>query len=234
MTADSLIKVSPVLFCAPYFWTNDFWTETARQWAWVDQNFPVEKKPSCNLAITLDVTLGEVIEEAARIWELEPGADILRRSSNALDVFDRYAFVDEHEILTGDLKSRNVLFAKKLAVIDEEGNEALVRGSDITYGQLLVASLVGLIDGDVCRPYVHPVRAQGLGGNAIELARAAADLAQLAWSFIHSHLASTGHAIHDLDVAAGELNEHVKSPIEEGAGGLYIWNELKDLWKKEG
>lgn len=56
-TRDGIIKIRPVLFCAPVFWTSEFWSESTHDWDWVSAETPLGKKPWAEDEVSLDVTL---------------------------------------------------------------------------------------------------------------------------------------------------------------------------------
>jgi hypothetical protein len=63
------------------------WTKETHGWDWVDPQTPLNEKPWAELEISLDVTLGEVIEAACDAWEIERGPDQRELSPNRRDEF---------------------------------------------------------------------------------------------------------------------------------------------------
>ena len=88
-----IIRVTPVLFCAPVFWTREFWAESAHAWDWVRAETPLNEKPCVELEVSLDVTLGEVFAVACDAWGIQPGRDLLEAGGARADHFLRFAFV---------------------------------------------------------------------------------------------------------------------------------------------
>ena len=70
------------------------------------------------------------------------------------------------------------------AVRSPEGSAPSVEqvpGPEVTYRELLVTAELGLIEGDVTRPYVHPVAPQGDVDQIIEAARLTAEAIRAAY-----------------------------------------------------
>ncbi len=75
--------MQPVLFCAAVFWTPDFWSKSTHAWDWVQAETPLDEKPWAELEISIDVTLGEVLEAACDAWGIEAGPDLLKHGGTA-------------------------------------------------------------------------------------------------------------------------------------------------------
>src|SRR4051794_20077874 len=70
VSPDGLIIMRPVLFRAPTWWTDDFWSTHA--YDDVEATAPLSAKPTVELEVTLDTTLAEVIDAASDSWGLRP------------------------------------------------------------------------------------------------------------------------------------------------------------------
>jgi hypothetical protein len=69
----------------------------------------------------------------------------------------------------------------KVAVASSDGVVELRDWHDVTYQELLVSSELGLIDGDVTRPYIHLTVPQGDIGPIIEAGQATAEAIRAAY-----------------------------------------------------
>ena len=72
-TMPGTVRVRPVLFCAPVFWVPEYWAESAHACDWVQPQTPLDRKPSAELDVSLDVTLGEVFDLACDAWGMKAG-----------------------------------------------------------------------------------------------------------------------------------------------------------------
>jgi hypothetical protein len=160
--SDGLVRVRPVLFCAPVWWTSEFWDESAHATDWVRPETPLDDRPSAVIEVSLDAKLGEVLGVACGAWGLRLGRDNLRRGRTIVErECARFGFVRSDRDVAGLTPQDGLRWPQTLPVAREDGSIQRVSGRDVSLRQLLVSSDLGLITGDVTRPYVHPVRPQG-------------------------------------------------------------------------
>ena len=55
--------VKPVLFCAPVFWTQDYWSDSTRAWDWVTPETPLKRKPTAEFEVSFNEFLSDVKSE---------------------------------------------------------------------------------------------------------------------------------------------------------------------------
>ncbi len=127
-------------------------------------------KPWADVQVSLDVTLGEVFAVACDAWGITEGPEFPRYGGAREGEFHRFAFVktsDAAGLSAGD----GHRWPSTFPIAKEDGTVEQVPALRITYRELLAASSLGLLEGDVTRPYVHPVRPQGDPGLLIEVGK---------------------------------------------------------------
>jgi hypothetical protein len=218
--AQGLIRVRPVLFCAPVFWTPDFWTKETHRWDWVDPQTPLDEKPWAELEISLDVTLGEVMEAACDAWGIESGRDQRERGFERQQQFVRFAFVSEATDAEGVEPGVGYRWPWSLPIAAEDGTVGQRPAKEVTYRELLAASELGLIEGDVTRPYVHPVPPQGEPGALIEAGRLTLQAIRAVYQGIDDSIGYAEHTLHLIRASAPRIdravNRTVNPIIDEG------------------
>lgn len=127
------IRVLPVLFCAPVFWTPRFWSDSTHAWDWVQPEMPIDEKPSAELEVSLDATLGEVIDTACDAWGIHLGPEADELGATRLEQFARFAFVvpgrDPRRIAEKDRYE----WPDTLPVTRETGQLEQVPGLEVTF-----------------------------------------------------------------------------------------------------
>jgi hypothetical protein len=73
-----------------------------------------------------------------------------------------------------------------------------VPGLRITFRELLVSSSLGLLEGDVTRPYVHPVIPQGDPGTLIVVGKLTAHAIHAAYGALDARFGAVEHTIRPL------------------------------------
>lgn len=176
-----------MLIAAPVPWTPDFWADSANAWGWVTPETPLDAKPWAELEVSLDVTLVEVCEAACEAWGIKLGNP--RYETTLRNQFQRFAFVRRSDE-DGVAEQRRYEWPDKLPIAREDGTVELVFGGDVTYRELLASSSLGLIEGDVRRPYVDPVIPQGELETAVELTRHTVEAIRAAYSGVEETASS--------------------------------------------
>jgi hypothetical protein len=200
--------VTPVLFCAPVFWTPEFWLQSARGWDWVQPETPFDEKPWADFEISLDVTLGEVFDVACDAWGIQAGPDLLEQSGTRAYQFVRFAFVRSDQASARDAEDRYE-WPSALPVARENGRVELVPALEITYRELLASSSLGLVEGDVTRPYVDPVIPQGETERVIEVARLTIEAIRAAYGAADDALGYADHTIRLIRASLPERTEQL-------------------------
>jgi hypothetical protein len=226
------IRCTPVLYFAPVFWLEHYWSESARRWADVGPSTPLADRPFVEIEVGLDTTLGDILEKACDELGILPGPDMIHQGSTRRGEIARFAFVEEEADRNGIDAQVGYQWPSRLPAPGADGGVNLVDGRDVTMRQLLAASGLGLIRGDVSRPYLFPVVPQGAG-------QVITDLGQIAPEVVRASLAVVrgmgGDFMHVVRSAPGVLrgadryvSEH---PIETGLGvGGLRWLKSK-IWR---
>lgn len=216
------------MYWPPTFMTPQYWAESARQYGWVSPATPLAQRPSLEFEISTDVTLGEVLEAACDAWEIFEGPDMLKYGATRTGEFHRFGFVRIPDDEEGIDEQIGYAWPSKLPVARENENTEYVPAMKITYRELLASSALGLIEGDVMRPYVYPKSPQGTPAALSELVSLSADAVRAAYAsadhFGHQTLhllRRIGPGVAEVDATAMAIYGHV-----EVAGRLRSW------WRK--
>jgi hypothetical protein len=224
-TAPGTLRVTAVLFTAPVFFTPDYWSESARAWAWVQPDTPVEEKPVAEFEVSLDVTLGEVFEAACGAWNIEPGPHLDEYGATLRDQFTRFAFVVEGRDPRVIADEDRYDWPETLPVARESGDVELVHGLDVTFRELAASSRLGLIEGDVTRPYVDPVIPQGEFGQIPEIVHLTIEAIRAAYVAVDAAVGVAEHTIRLIWASLPEIDRTADAVIEKGThiGALYVF-----------
>jgi len=208
--------VSPVLFCAAVFWEREYWSESTHAWDWVKAETPLDAKPWADLKVSLDVTLGEVFDAACDAWGIRAGADLLKHGGTRAGQFVRFAFVRADPDAAGVDVHEVYNWPSVLPVARASGTVELVPALEITYRELLTSSSLGLLEGDVTRPYVHPVIPQGDSAPAIEAARLTVEAIRTAYGAVDDAVGYAEHTIRLLRASLPEIHRVADEGVDEG------------------
>jgi hypothetical protein len=192
---------------------------------------PLNEKPWAELEISLDVTLGEVIEAACDAWGIERGRDQRELSSDRRDEFFRFAFVREDTDAEGVDQQVAYRWPSDLPIAAEDGSIEQRPAKDITYRELLAASELGLVEGDVTRPYVHPVRPQGDLGVLIEAGRLTLEAIRAVYAGIDDSIGYAEHTIRIIRASAPGVNRTADHVIDEGVRIAAVVAFARWLWR---
>ncbi|MGA9762389.1 MAG: hypothetical protein WBQ14_08205 [Gaiellaceae bacterium] len=211
-----IILVRPALVRAPVFWTPKFWAESAHALDRVRPETPLEQKPSAELEVSIDVTLQEVFETACEAWGLKLGSDRIGRGGGIAQEFYHFGFVDPDEDPDGISPGVVNGWSSTLPIARENGETEFVPALQVTYRELLASSSLGLLRGDVTRPYVDPVRPQGDFGLAVEVARQAVDAIRAAYAAVDDSIGYAEHTIRLVSVFLPKIDRGADRVIDEG------------------
>jgi hypothetical protein len=234
--SDGLVRVYPVLFCAPVWWTPGFWDESAHATDWVRPETPLDVRPSAVVEVSLDATLGEVLGVACGAWGLRLGPDNVRRGRTVVeDECARFGFVRSDSDVAGLTPEDGLRWPQTLPVAREDGTVERVSGRDVSFRRPLVSSDLGLITGDVTRPYVHPVRPQGDPALVGEIAHLAVEAVHAAYAAVDARIGIAEHVVRLVSSSLPTVKHSGDDLIDEGqrivavalAGG---W--LRRWWRK--
>ncbi|MHB1209873.1 MAG: hypothetical protein ACYC1I_09240 [Acidimicrobiales bacterium] len=171
------------------------------------------------MEVGLDATLGDILEKACDELGILPGPDMIQLGATRRSEITRFAFVEEEADRNGIDAQVGYQWPSRLTVPCADGSISLIHGRDATMRQLLAASDLGLISGDVSRPYLFPVVPQGTG-------QVIADLGQIVPEVVRAALAAVqgmeGVLIRTVQSAPGALHDADRyvseHPIETASG----------------
>ena len=176
------LLVRPTMYWPPTFMTPQYWAESARQFGWVSPATPLAQRPALEFEISADVTLGEVLEAACDAWEIFEGPDMLKYGPTRTSELHRFGFIRVPDDEEGIDEQTGYAWPSKLPVARDDGTTEYVPAMEVTYRELLASSALGLIEGDVMRPYVYPKSPQGVPAAPSELANLSADAVRAAYA----------------------------------------------------
>ncbi len=156
------IVVRPTLCWPPIFWMPDYWAESAREYQWVTPATPLADRPYLEFEVSLDVTLGEVLVAACQAWGMVEGPHMKKTGAKLADEFCRFGFVRIPDDEGGIDEQVGYKWPSTIRVVRDDGSVENVPAMSVTFRELLASSSLGLVEGDVTRPYVYPVRPQGV------------------------------------------------------------------------
>jgi len=213
------IEVRPVLFCAPVFWGHDYWADSAHSLDWVTAETPLADKPVASMIVPVDVSLGDVFRRACEEWGLRIGEATSAQKAGWASNFVRFAFVRPDDCSRGLVASEGYRWPATLPIARETGVVEQVPGLEVTLRELLASSALGLIEGDVTRPYVHPVLRQGDPGTLIVVGKLTAHAINHAYAALDAKFGPTIHAGERLVSTANATSSKV---IDEGVRGAAL------------
>lgn len=230
------IVVEPVLFCAPVFWTHEFWEESAHAMDWVRPETRLDDRPRAEIEVSLGVTLGEVLGVACDAWGLRLGPDNVQRGMTlAQNECARFAFVRPDRDAAGLTGADGLRWPSTLPVAREDGTVVQAPGLSVSFRELLASSDLGLIEGEITSPYVHPVRPQGdpaLVGAVVHLTVQAI---HAAYAAVDARVGVAEHVVRLVASSAPTVKHTSDQVIDEGeravlAAASVGW--LRRRWRK--
>jgi len=229
------ILVKPVLFCAPVFFTSTYWAESAHSWDWVKAEAPLDEKPWAEIKVSLDVTLGEVFAVACDAWGLQMGADDARRGVTREREFFRFAFVRPDMDAAGVSAGDAYKWPPTLPVAREDGTVEQVPALQVTFRELLASSYLGILEGDVTKPYVHPVRPQGDPALIAAIVKLTVHAIHAAYAAVDARVGFAEHIIRLVNSSAPTIKHAENEVIDEAQRWgwvVMIVNSLRKRWRK--
>lgn len=226
---DSPIRVYATLYCGPTFWTRAYWAESARQFDHIGPSTPLDERPVAVFDVGLDAKLGNVLEAACDEWGIVLGLDAQNHGASRREELHRQGFVIAGKDAAGINEKVGYSWPHTLSLPTPDGEIDLVPAIDATFRQLIAAQALGLLDGEATRPYVFPVRPQGAGQIAAELAHLAPNLIRSALAAVHGAGGDAIVALREGEQLMGHADHFVSThPIEASTAA---WS-FKSLSKK--
>jgi hypothetical protein len=198
VTGDGRVVFRPVLSRGPAWWNDDFWSTHA--WDYVKSTEPLAAKPTAEIEVTLDATLAEIIDAASDAWGLRPVGNGRPPHRMSGEMY-RLGFVRDADV-SGAALGEDYKWPPVAPIAKDDGSIEQVPWPQITVRELPVASHLGLIEGDVTRPYVHPVRPQGGPGLIVEALPLMLDLVRAAYAALPAVAHGTAHVVQVMDASA--------------------------------
>lgn len=228
------IRCAPVLFFAPVFWREHFWSESARRWTGIAPSTALIDRPFVVLDVGLDANLGDILERACDDLGILPGPDMASSGSTRRAEIVRFGFVEEEADKNGIDAQVGYKWPSRLPVPKSDGQVDLVDGRDVTMRQLLAASELGLIRGDVTRPYIFPVVPQGAGQVITEIGSIAPELVRASLSSVRGMGGELIRVVQSSSGALSEADRYVSEHPIEVALGLGAFRRLKSkMWRRK-
>jgi hypothetical protein len=231
-TSPGTIRVAPVLFCAPVFWEREFWSQSAHAWDWVQPETPLEEKPFAEIEVSLAVTLGEVFAAACDAWQINAGPDLLKRGGTRENNFLRIGFVDAERDENGVDPQVGYAWRWDLPIARENGEVERVPALGVTYRELLASASLGLLEGDVRRPYVHPVIPQGDAGHIVEIARLTLEAIRAAYTDVGDAVGHVEHTIRLIRASLPEARRVADEAVDDAVRIAFVRKVFRELREK--
>jgi len=228
------VRFVPVLIHAPVFWMEHYWSESTHQWDFVQPSTPLTSRPFVVMEVGLDATLGDILEDACDALGILPGPDMARYDSTRRGEIVRFAFVDEEADKEGVESGIVYAWPSRLPAPDSDGTVSEVSGKDVTVRQLLAAGQLGLIRGDVTRPYLFPVMPQGAGQVAADVGNIAPEIVKAAVTSVRGVGGEFIRLVSTFPTDLQHGDEYVSAHPIETATVVGLLGRLKRKFKKGG
>lgn len=212
---DGTIRICPILNSAPEFISLDYWTQSARAWEGIDAEAPLSEKPWAVLEVSLDVTLGSALDAACAAWGFSAGPDQTRYSGKS--TYAHVGFVGAGEDEGRISRTQSYEWPFKYSIVREDGTQVMADVHELTYRELLVASALGLIDGDVTRPIIQPSVPQDNAPALAEAARIATGVARATYMYADEFFGHAKNVIRLIDADAPGIHRRADEIVDDGA-----------------
>lgn len=187
MSQEDSLAVTVALAYGPTWYTLGWWSPSSHEHDHLGhESVPWSDMPQAVVNASPDDTLAVVLDRAGEALGIEPGPDAFKHAppghsrmglASMLWHIGFYRPADED----GFNIPESYRWKNCLPVADVAGNVTYHPCQQITYRQLIVSERLGVIDGDVMRPYICPSMPQGDIQGITEVARVTAEVAKLAW-----------------------------------------------------
>jgi hypothetical protein len=223
------VTVCPVLVAAPVWWVAEFWSTHA--WDWVAPGLPLDEKPAVTLEVGLSVTLGEIVDATSTALDLRP----LKVGDYPVRTLSR-EIAGVRFVQPGDedgIRDENIYgWPARFPIATPAGDIHQIPWQEVTMRELLVARELGLVQGDVTRPYIQPNRAQGDPGAVLELVRLALHVIRQAydlWPYASDAIE------HSVRVVRGPIDAVNRATDEAGRVVFWwqVWRWIRQRSKRD-
>ena len=200
MADDDTLTVTVTLATPPVWYEPDYWN--THEFDSFDPAGPYANKPKISVTTRYVETLAEVIDRAADGLGLQLGPAhekyLIDRVSQWLARMGFYRPEDdgafEMQLMDG--------WPYLLPIAKETGQVEKIPWGEVTYRQLLVSSSLGLIEGDVLRPYISGSMPQGNAHEVVEAAKVTADAIRHAYALLPQTQSAVDNAMRFAFLAA--------------------------------
>jgi hypothetical protein len=173
------ITIRVALAYSPTWYEPEFWS--THKYDSINSDDPYGAKPYVSFEVELDDTLSSIIDRAGTDLGLLPGPSQQGRDRTHLsECLSRVGFFEQSDDLTFDMQ-RVYAWPSGLPVALNDGAIEVKPWQEVTLRELLVSSKLGLIEGDVLRPYICPSMRQGIGPEEVEFARLTSEAVRAAY-----------------------------------------------------
>jgi hypothetical protein len=210
------IVIRPVLYHSPMFYERHWWTDAAHQWDWVTEDTAIDAKPFVDLEVSLNDTLGDALETACAMMGFDVGTDGEMHGHIRNSQIGRIGFVNPDRDLHGVDHEILYKWPHELTVAREDGHVEDVPWREVTFRELLASSALGLVEGDVTRPYIYTGIPQGNPSPIVELARISVEMIHDAYRDVESSAGAIDRTIHLLRHATPGISRYANSTMDEG------------------
>jgi hypothetical protein len=216
---NGLLRVTAVLVRAPVFWYPEYWSEETRALEGIKYETPLSDRPWASFDVSPDVPLGELFDAALGAWNIRFGRGAFKYDHEPPETpaheVHNFAFVQPELDAQGFDQERVLNWPDSLPVARDDGSIEQVPGLSVTYRELLASASLGLVEGDVTRPYVHPVRPQGEFEPVVEAARVTLDAIKAAYAHVDDVYGFAEHTIHLVRASLPEVRRRADPVLDE-------------------
>lgn len=182
MTGDGRLIVTVTLATPPVWYEPDYWN--THEFDTFDPVAPYASKPQVTLTSRYDETLGEVIDRASVCLGLALGPAHEKYLTDRVSKWlSRIGFYRPEDDKAFDVH-RMYGWPDLLPIARVTGKVETIPWQEATYRELIVSSNLGLIEGDVLRPYISGSMPQGSAHEAVEAAKLTVDAVRHAYALL--------------------------------------------------
>lgn len=164
-TDNGTLSITLALAYGPTWYMPDYWSESSHAYDYLGhESHPYSEMPKAVVPATLGDTLASVYDRAGDALGIAPGPDAMRFREGAKATLSlqvcHVGFYRPSDEEGFDIP-RSYRWTTEVPVADMDGSVHLLSLHEVTYRQLLVSQRLGLVEGDVARPYICPSMPQG-------------------------------------------------------------------------
>lgn len=165
--AEQELSITVAVAYGPTWYGEDWWSKSSHAYDYLGhEDRPYSELPKTTVLASLEDKLGAIYDRAGAALGIAPGPDGMRvlGSKDApatLSVLTFHVgFYRPSDAHAFDIRY-SYHWKRRVPVADLDGSVHELPFEDVTYRQLLASQKLGLIEGDVTRPYICPSMPQG-------------------------------------------------------------------------